>query len=97
MLFHMTHHHDETTCPAHDKEAGDASFGAVLATLEANVEHVVGAWVDPPGHDFFFVVEADDAAKIFAGLWPIIPAGTAQVRPVNSLQAALETADDLRS
>ena len=43
MLFHITHHHDETTCPAHDKEAADASFGAVLATLEANVEHVVGA------------------------------------------------------
>ena len=82
---------------AHDKEAGDASFGAALATLEANVEQVVGAWVDPPGHNFFFVVETDDAAKIFAGLWPIIPAGTAQVRPVNSLQAALETADELRS
>ena len=32
-----------------------------------------------------------------AGLWPIIPAGTAQVRPVNSLRAALETADELRS
>ena len=60
------------------------------------MEHLVGAWVDPPGHDFF-VVEADDAAKIFAGLWPIIPAGTAQVRPVNSLQTALETADELRS
>ena len=35
MLFHITHHHDETTCPAHDKEAADASFGAVLATLLA--------------------------------------------------------------
>ena len=53
--------------------------------------------MDPPAHDFFFVVEADDAAKIFTGLWPIIPAGTAQVRPVNSLQAALETADELKS
>ena len=97
MLFHITHHHDENTCPAHDQEAADATFGAVLESLEANVDQVIGAWVDPPGHDFFFVVEADDSKKIFAGLWPIIPAGTAQIRPVTSLKEVMETAEALRS
>ena len=97
MLFHITHHHDENTCPAHDQEAADATFGAVLESLEANVDQVMGAWVDPPVHDFFFVIEADDSKKIFAGLWPIIQAGTAQISPVTSLKEVIETSESLRS
>ena len=56
MLFHVHHHHDEKTCPAHNAEAVSASFGAVLPALAENGVTVVGAWVDPPGHDFFFVL-----------------------------------------
>ena len=63
MLFHITHHHDENTCLAHDQEAAGATFGAVLESLEANVDQVMGAWVDPSVHDFFFVIEADDSKK----------------------------------
>ena len=57
----------------------------------------MGAWVDPSVHDFFFVIEADDSKKIFAGLWPIIQAGTAQISPVTSLKEVIETAESLRS
>jgi hypothetical protein len=46
--------------------------------------------VDPPGHDFFFVVDADDAAQVFQGMFPIIDAGTAQVRPVGDFAAMLK-------
>ena len=66
------------------------TFGAVMDTLTEHVNEVVGAWVDPPGHDFFFVVDADDATQVFQGMFPIIDAGTAQVRPVGDFAAMLK-------
>ena len=30
MLFHIHHHRDENTCPAHDPEAVGASFDALV-------------------------------------------------------------------
>ena len=89
MLFHITHRHDETTCPLHDKEAGQKSFGSVLASLEANVDRVIGAWTDPAGHRVFFVVEASEASQIMMGLWPIIPSGTADIVPVSDTATML--------
>ena len=97
MLFHITHHHDETTCPAHDEEAGNISFGAVLTSLQENVDEIIGAWVDPPGHDLFFVVEANEVSQIFAGLWPIIPAGTAKIQPVADVAKMMEARAALNS
>ena len=82
MLFHVHHRHDEKTCPAHNAEAVSASFGAVLPTLAENGVNVVGAWVDPPGHDFFFVLETDDYEALVEGLRPIIPSGSATIQPV---------------
>ncbi len=90
MLFHITHHPDEHTCPAKDDATMAVTFGAVMDTLTEHVNEVVGAWVDPPGHDFFFVVDADDAAQVFQGMFPIIDAGTAQVRPVGDFAAMLK-------
>ena len=87
MLFHIHHHHDENTCPAHDPEAVGASFGALLPALDANGVTVVGAWVDPPGHDFFLVVETDDYDALVEGLRPIIPSGTATIQPVGDMAA----------
>jgi len=49
MLFHVTHHHDEHSCPA-----------------------------------------KDDATQVFQGMFPIIDAGTAQVRPVGDFAAMLK-------
>ena len=97
MLFHITHHHDETTCPAHDEAAVAATFGAVLDTLTENVNEVIGAWVDPPGHDFFMVVDADDASQIFMGLFPIVSAGTAKVQPVGDYVAMMKIREQRHS
>jgi hypothetical protein len=89
MLFHVHHHHDEKTCPAHNAEAVSASFGAVLPALAENGVNVVGAWVDPPGHDFFFVLETDDYDALVEGLRPIIPSGTATIQPVGDMGATV--------
>ena len=62
----------------------------MLGTLKENVNEVIGAWVDPPGHDFFFVVDADDAEQIFSGLFPIVSDGTAKVQPVGDYAAMMK-------
>ena len=97
MLFHITHHHDETTCPAHDEAAVAATFGAVLGSLPEHVNEVIGAWVDPPGHDFFFVVDADNAAQIFTGLFPIVSAGTAKIQPVGDYVAMMKVREQMNA
>jgi len=48
---------------------------------------VIGAWVDPPGHDFFFVVETDSYDDLVEGLRPILSSGSARIQPVGDLQA----------
>jgi|GEM_PF-141106 hypothetical protein len=95
MLFHVTHHHDESTCPAHDDAVIAETFGAVLGTLEENVNEVIGAWVDPPGHDFFFVVDADDVAQIFTGMFPIVSAGSAKIQPVGDYVAMMKMREQM--
>ena len=97
MLFHITHHHDEHTCPAKDDAKMATTFGAVMDTLTEHVNAVIGAWVDPAGHDFFFVVDADDTTQIFQGIFPIIDAGTAQVRPVGDFVAMLKARQEANS
>ena len=44
-------------------------------------------WVDPPGHDFFFVLETDDYEALVEGLRPIIPSGSATIQPVGDMGA----------
>ncbi len=97
MLFHVTHTHDGPTCPVHDDEAMAATFGRVLGTLTENVDEVVGAWVDGPGHTFYFVVDASDTRQLTAGMFPIIDAGSSEIRPVGDLEAMLAARAELNS
>ena len=89
MIFHIQHSHDEATCPFDTPEAVGSTFGAVLPSLEAQGVDVLGAWVDPPGHQFFFVVETDDYDALVDGLAPIVSSGTATIQPVNDMKAAV--------
>ena len=90
MIFHITHHHDEKTCPAHDQEKVAATFAQILPGLKEQGVTVHGAWVDPPGHDFFFVVETDSYDALVNGLMPAVPHGTATIQPVDDLKARME-------
>ena len=87
MIFHIHHHHDENTCPANSPEAVGATFGSVLPALNKYGVTVIGAWVGPPGHDFFFVVETDSYDDLVEGLRPILASGNARIQPVGDLQA----------
>ncbi|MAR49376.1 MAG: hypothetical protein CL425_09380 [Acidimicrobiaceae bacterium] len=97
MLFHITHHHTEATCPAHNDEVAGKTFGIVLDSLKENVNEVIGVWVDGPGHDFFAVVDAESTSQIFAGLFPIIPYGTAKIQPVDDYVDMIAQRQELNS
>ena len=90
MLLHSRHHHDENTCPAGDKERVGTSFGSLLPALQTAGVTVVGAWVDPPSHDFFLVVETDSYEDLLEGMAPIIPVGSATIQPVVDMKAQME-------
>ena len=76
---------------------GPGTFGAVLGALEENVNGVIGAWVDWPGHDFFFVVDADESSQTLAGLLPIATTGTAKIQPVGDYVAVMKLREQLNS
>ena len=52
-----------------------------------NTGSPLSARVDPPGHDFFFVVETDSYDDLVEGLRPILASGSARIQPVGDLQA----------
>ena len=90
MLFHITHIHNWENCPAHDPEKAKATFGKMLANREESGAKVIGAYVDPPAHTFFLIVEANDANQIELLLDPVFELGSAEIRPVSN---ALEVLD----
>ena len=90
MLLHIRHHHDEKTCPAGETERVAASFGSLLPALQTAGVTVVGAWVDPPSHDFFLVVETDNYEDLLEGMATIIPVGSATIQPVVDMKAQME-------
>ena len=90
MLFHITHRHSEATCPFHNDDVRNASFGAVLESMTAAGVEVVGAWTDPPGHRMFFVLRAEQPGQLYQGLAPIIDQGTADIRPVTEFAQTIQ-------
>ena len=95
MLFHITHQHDEHTCPARDDATAARTFGALAENLAEHVNEVIGMWGDPLSHTLFAVVDADEATQIIQGFFPIIDAGTAQVRPIVSMDTVMAVRDEM--
>tara|TARA_B100000686_G_C16673197_1_gene907647 strand:+ start:766 stop:1050 length:285 start_codon:yes stop_codon:yes gene_type:complete len=90
MLFHITHSHEEQTCPINNQDVLRDSFGKVMSSLTDNGVEVIGWWVDPPAHQMFFVVEADSAEVVYDGLQPIIDRGTCITQPVLDAAAKVQ-------
>ncbi len=88
MLFHITHTHTAETCPAHDPEKVRETFGAMFAGADEAGVKIHSATLDAPAHAFFLVVEADSPESLQDFLYPALPIGHADTRPVTD---ALET------
>lgn len=83
MLFHITHTHTWETCMIHDPEKAKNTVGKVLANPESAGVKIIGAYVDPPAHTFYIIVETGKVENIQTFLEPIIDLGYADIRPVS--------------
>ena len=87
MQFVVTHIHEPSVCPAERPEVLK-KLGHDLSDIEALKKGVklLGAYVAPLEHTFFFIVEADSLAKVTDFLKPAAGLGTANVTPVDEFQ-----------
>ena len=89
MLFHATHTHSYQTCHAHDEARKEKIMEAVKSTEESGLK-IHSIHVDPPGHVGFFLLEADTMEQIVQFFDPMLELGDTDIRPVMSMQAALD-------
>ena len=90
MLFHATHTHSYQTCHAHNENKKAKMMTAIQAAGEIGI-NVHGIYVDPPGHVFYLILEADSMEKIVQFFDPILELGDTDIHPVMSIQAALDS------
>jgi hypothetical protein len=74
----------------HDPEKAKNTVGKVLANAESAGVKVIGAYVDPPAHAFYYIVETDAVENIQAFLDPIIDLGYADIRPVSDAYSTVK-------
>jgi len=89
MLFHATITHSYQTCHSHDEEKKAKMMQAIQNAGEIGL-NVHSVYVDPPGHAFYMVLEADTMDQIVQFFDPMLELGDADIHPVMSMQAALD-------
>ena len=94
MLFHATHTHSYQTCHAHDEARKAKIMEAVKSADESGLK-IHSIHVDPPGHVGYFLLEADTMEQIMQFFDPMLELGDTDIRPVMSMQAALDALKQL--
>ena len=89
MLFHATHTHSYQTCHAHDEARKVKIMEAVKSVDESGLK-IHSIHVDPPGHVGYFLLEADTMEQIVQFFDPMLELGDTDIRPVMSMEAALD-------
>ncbi len=87
MLFVVTHEHTPELCPSDDPTPAH-KLADESHIKESGVE-VIGAWVAPPEHTFYLVLEADDYGHVVRYLRPMMKIGTPDIVPVQELSDTL--------
>lgn len=94
MLFMVHHRHTAEMCPA-GKVRPDKEFAARLdeQIRQAGVKFIEG-YIDGLGHEFYFVIETDDIAKLYAATKELF-IGENKIVPVNKFSDAIALAKKL--
>lgn len=61
---------------------------AVKSVEESGIK-LIGMYVDPPGHKFYILMEAETMEQIVGFFDPMLEFGDADIHPVMDFQAAL--------
>ncbi len=87
MLFVAIHQHTPELCPA-DNPAAIHQLASQEHVSASGVK-VLGSYVAPPEHTFYFLLEADDYAQVVRYFRPLMKIGTPRIVPVQTLGEAL--------
>ena len=87
MLFVVTHEHTPELCPSEDP-APVHKLADENHIKESGVK-VLGAYVAPPEHTIYLVLEADDYSQVVRYLRPMMKIGTPDIVPVQELSDTL--------
>ena len=82
MLFIIDHKHTAVTCPAGKIHHEDDFLQNFDAQAKKSGLKFVEGYLDGPGHQFYFIAEADNAAQIYEFAVPLIRIGETKVTPV---------------
>jgi len=82
MLFIIDHRHTAVTCPAGKIHHEDDFAQNLDAQVKKSGLKIVEGYLDGPGHQFYFIAEADNAAQILEFASPLIKIGETKVTPV---------------
>ena len=87
MQFVVTQMHAPADCPSDEPEVLE-KLGHAFSEREAVKKGVrlLGAYIAPLEHTFFFILEAGSLAKVTDFLRPAAKLGTAKVTPVDDFQ-----------
>ena len=82
MLFMIEARHTAESCPGGIVRP-DKEFTAKLdEQMKRSGVEVVGGWLDAPGHEWYFVIEADDNAALNNAVEPLRLVGDVKIVPV---------------
>ena len=82
MLFIIDHKHTAVTCPAGKIHHEDDFPQNMDAQAKKSGLKIVEGYLDGPGHQIYFIAEADNASQIFEFATPLIRIGETKVTPV---------------
>jgi uncharacterized protein with GYD domain len=87
MLFVVTHVHPPELCPCDNPELVKKTVGVMgsKAHAEKSGVRVLGSYMVPEEHTFFFIIESNDYGKIMDFFKPIAKLGTLRITPVGVL------------
>jgi uncharacterized protein DUF3303 len=95
MLFIIDHRHTAMTCPAGKIHHEDDFMQTLDAQAKKSGLKIVEGYLDGPGHQFYFIAEADNAKQILEFSVPLIKIGETKVSPVLKWSEATSVARNI--
>lgn len=94
MLFMVRHRHTAEMCPG-GKVRPDKEFATRLEKQMKEAGVKFEGYIDGPGHEFYFVIDTDDVAKLYAAVKELLVIGDNKIVPVTRFSDAIALAKKL--
>jgi hypothetical protein len=89
MLFVLDHKHSAENCPAGTVRPDKELFSKLETRAKTSGVRFIEAYLDGPGHHFYFIVEAETTEQILNFAIPYLGIGDTKATPVLKWSEAL--------